>query len=711
MMNDFGIGNIIFILVFSAALAIFAVQLISKYKWLRFAKKDDRFGNIGERLKQVLVVGIAQKKILRDKKAGPIHAMIFWGFLILLFSALNTIFSGFGLHHIFDYLGPFYSVITLLTDVFILLIIVGVLAALYRRYVSPVQRLKRKGKMSTEAGLILVTIFFIVTSLLFENASMHGMEELQKGLVEGTITPAEVEGWSADELDELILMENADWAVRPLATAVASILPVDALPIIFQISWWIHLILILVFMNVLPNSKHFHVVTSLPNVFFSNFKPTNALQPIDFEDETIETYGVQDIEDLSWKTLHDGFTCTECGRCTSVCPANQTGKILDPREIIIQIRNRTADKAPILEKIDKGVKAGQQPEEVQLTDEEQAIMEKKLIGDYVSPEALWQCTTCSACMQECPVNIEHVPAIVGMRRSLVMMEAEFPAELQVAFSNVENNASPWAFPQDARADWTEGTNVKEAAEKPDFDVLFWVGCAGSFDDNAKRTTLAFAKLLDHAGVNFAILGKEESCSGDPARRGGNEYLADMYVRMNVEAMNNYNVKKIVATCPHCFNTLKNEYGDFGGKYEVVHHTEFIEQLMAEGRINVNSEAKRELNIAYHDSCYIGRLNGVYDEPRKVIENLPGMKVLEPKRNKSRGFCCGAGGARMFMEETDGKMVNIERTEELLNTKPDQIAVNCPFCFTMMNDGVKAKQPDEQVTKVRDIAELVAENLV
>ncbi|GAB5465240.1 MAG: (Fe-S)-binding protein [Candidatus Kapaibacteriales bacterium] len=680
MFEEFGIRNYIFLLVFGAAGALFAVRLGTMYRYLRFAKKDDRFSNIGQRLKQVLTVGIAQKKILRDKKAGPIHAMIFWGFLILLFSALNTLFAGFGIHHVFDLLGPIYSAITILTDIFILLIIVGVLAALWRRYVSPVARLKRKGKMSTEAGLILVTIFFIVTSLLFENASLHGMNQ------------------------------DADWAVRPLAAALGGVLPTDALPLIFEIAWWMHLVLILAFMNVLPYSKHFHVITSLPNVFFSNYKPTNALEPIDFEDETVEAFGVSDIEDFSWKTLHDGYTCTECGRCTSVCPANQTGKILDPREIIIQIRKRTVDKAPILEKIDKEVKAGKDKEGIVLTEEEQAIMDKKLVGDYVSPEALWQCTTCSACMEECPVNIEHVPAIVGMRRSLVMMEADFPGELQVAFSNVENNASPWAFPQEARADWTEGTNVKEAAEKPDFDVLFWVGCAGSFDDNAKRTTLAFAKLLEHAGVNFAILGKEESCSGDPARRGGNEYLADMYVKMNVEAMNSYNVSKIVATCPHCFNTLKNEYGDFGGKYEVIHHTQFIEQLMAEGKININSEAKRHLNIAYHDSCYIGRLNGEYEAPRKVIENLPGLKVIEPKRRKSRGFCCGAGGARMFMEETEGKMVNIERTEELLASNPDQIAVNCPFCFTMMNDGVKNKQGDEQTVQVRDIAELVAENL-
>jgi len=681
-MQEFGIRNIIFILVFSAALALFSIQLIKMYRYLRFAKSDDRFSNIGERIKQTLVVGFGQKKILRDKKAGPIHAMIFWGFLILLFSALNTIFAGFGLHHIFDLLGPVYLAITFLTDIFIALIIVGVLAALYRRYISPVQRLKRKGKMSTEAGLILVTIFFIVTSLLFENASLNAMGQ------------------------------DADWARRPLASLVGASLPQDALSVIFEIAWWMHLVLILAFMNILPYSKHFHVITSIPNVFFSNYRPTNTLSPIDFEDETIETYGVQDIEDFSWKTLHDGYTCTECGRCTSVCPANQTGKVLDPREIIIQIRKRTVDKAPILEKIDAAVKSGQEREAVELTDEEQAVMDKKLIGDYVNPEALWQCTTCSACMQECPVNIEHVPAIVGMRRSLVMMEADFPAELQVSFSNVENNASPWAFPQEARADWTEGTNVKEAAEKPDFDVLYWVGCAGSFDDNAKRTTIAFAKLLEHAGVNFAILGKEESCSGDPARRGGNEYLADMYVKMNVEAMNNYNVKKIVATCPHCFNTLKNEYGDFGGNYEVIHHTEYIEQLMRDGRININSEAKRHLNVAYHDSCYIGRLNGLYEEPRKVIENLPGMKVLEPKRNKSKGFCCGAGGARMFMEETEGKHVNIERTEELLSTNPETIAVNCPFCMTMVSDGVKSKHQDgDKEIQVRDIAELVAENLV
>lgn len=328
------------------------------------------------------------------------------------------------------------------------------------------------------------------------------------------------------------------------------------------------------------------------------------------------------------------------------------------------------------------------------------------MGDYQSIEALWQCTTCGACMQECPVNIEHVPAIVDMRRSLVMMDAEFPAELQSTFGNMENNGSPWAFSQAERADWAEGTGIKTAAENPDFDILFWVGCAGSFDDRAKKVSLAFAELMQKAGVNFAILGTEEQCNGDVARRGGNEYLADMMVKANIETLSQYNVKNIVATCPHCFNTFKNEYPIFGANYEVIHHTQFIMQLIKEGKLSLKDNGAAVESLTYHDSCYMGRYNNVYDEPRNSLLQVPGMKIKEVERSKDRGLCCGAGGGQMFMEENQGKRVNIERTEELLSTGAKTIAVNCPFCMTMISDGVKAK--DAEDVKVKDVSEIILE---
>lgn len=674
-MFEFGIKNIAFLVIFVMAALFFAKNVSRLISWLKLGKEDNRFDNIGARIKQTLIVAIAQKKILRDKKAGPIHAGIFWGFLILLFSAANSVLTGFGIINIFNYLGPIYSIITILTDVFIALIILAVSGAIYRRYVLKIERLPKDKDEKIEAFAILLTIFFIVTSLLFENAAMIAM---------GT---------------------HPSWAVNPLASALSTIISPSIAPIIYNVGWWLHIILILAFMNFLPYSKHLHVLTSVLNVFFSNLGPTNKLEDIDFEDETAEKFGVVDIDDLSWKTIMDGYTCTHCGRCTSVCPANQTGKLLDPREIIVQIRNRTEDVAPIMIKQKEATSAGT---EYQPTEEEQAILDKKLVGDYVKPEALWQCTTCSACMEECPVNIEHVPAIVGMRRSLVMMEADFPQELGGAFNNIENNAAPWAFPQEERADWAEGMDVQEAANKPEFDILFWVGCSGSFDDRSKKITQSFATLMNTAGINFAILGKEESCTGDPARRGGNEYLADSFVKMNIETMGAYNVKKIVTTCPHCFNTLKNEYPEQGGNYEVIHHSEYLEKLIEEGKLPFNHDIKKELSVVMHDSCYLGRLNSNYDSPRNTIKSIPGLTVLEPERNKDKGFCCGAGGARMFMEETEGKHINIERTEELLSTGAKTIALNCPFCMTMINDGVGSTGAEN--IQVKDISEILLEHI-
>ena len=674
-MFEFGIKNIAFLIIFIGAGLFFAKNVSRLISWLKLGKADNRFDNIGARIKQTLIVAIGQKKILRDKKAGPIHAGIFWGFLILLFSAANSVLTGFGLVNIFNYLGPIYSVITILTDVFIGLIMLAVSGAIYRRYVLKIERLPKDKEEKIEAFAILLTIFFIVTSLLFENSAM------------------------------IVIGSHPSWAVNPLASALSTIISTSAAPIIYNIAWWSHIILILAFMNFLPYSKHLHVLTSVLNVFFSPIGPVNKLEKINFEDESIETYGIVDIPDLSWKSILDGYTCTHCGRCTSVCPANQTGKILDPREIIIQVRNRTQDVAPIMIKQKEAIATGTV---YQPTEDEQTILNKKLVGDYVLPEALWQCTTCNACMEECPVNIEHVPVIVGMRRSLVMMESDFPQELGTTFSNIENNAAPWAFPQEERADWAEGMDVQSAAEKPDFDILFWVGCSGSYDDRSKKITQSFATLMNIAGINFAILGKEESCNGDPARRSGNEYLADSFVKLNIETMSNYNVKKIVTTCPHCFNTLKNEYPDFGGNYEVIHHSEFMENLIDEGRLPFNHDIKKELSVVFHDSCYLGRLNKTYEAPRNTIKSIPGLTVLEPERNKDKGFCCGAGGARVFMEETQGKHINIERTEQLLSTGAKTIALNCPFCMTMITDGVGSVGAEN--VQVKDISEILLEHI-
>jgi Fe-S oxidoreductase len=559
-----------------------------------------------------------------------------------------------------------------------------------------------------EAGMILLTIFSIVTSLLLQNSARVAM---------GT---------------------DFSWALRPVSTMIASILPLGHIS--FEIFWWMHIILIFCFTNYLPFSKHLHVLTSIPNVFLSNLGPVNSLEKIDFEKEDAVKFGITDIEDFSWKTYVDSYTCTHCGRCTSVCPANQTGKVLDPRMIIVGIYDRIMDKAPLLDKITDykknasrqdvrkaadGLLTGKKSDEfdsdesqlfsILLNEDEQNIWNKKLVGDYVNPDALWACTTCAACMQECPVNIEHVPAIVGMRRSMVMMESSFNEEsalLPDIYGNMETNSVPWGgFSEQDRANWADGKGIKTAAEDPEMDVLFWVGCAGSFDERAKKTTSAFAELMQIANINFRILGTEERCTGDPARRSGNEYLADMLTKMNVETMNAYHVKTIVTTCPHCFNTLKNDYPQFGGVYDVMHHSQYVKELIESGKLSIDKEKTTVSSdaITYHDSCYLGRYNNEYEAPRALLENVPGLTIIEVENSQDKGFCCGAGGGRMFMEETVGDRVNIIRTNELLATGAKTIAVNCPFCTTMITDGVKAADMVDSV-QVRDISEILLESI-
>ncbi|MFN3307363.1 MAG: (Fe-S)-binding protein, partial [Candidatus Kapaibacteriota bacterium] len=401
-----------------------------------------------------------------------------------------------------------------------------------------------------------------------------------------------------------------------------------------------------------------------------------------------------------WKSVHDGFSCTHCGRCDSVCPANITGKVLSPRQIIIQIRKRAYEKGTLLLRI-------QNSGEKNLPQKEREIVERKFIGDYQNWEALWQCTTCGACMMECPINIEHLHPILEMRRSQVLMEAKFPQLLQNVFSSLENNFAPWQFPSAERADWARDLDVKIAAEHPNFEYLFWVGCAGSFDERAKKISRAFVQILKKANVNFAILGTEEVCNGDVARRTGNEYLADYLIKTNIDTFSKYNVKKILTICPHCYNILKNEYPDYGFHAEVIHHTQFITSLLEEKRINM----KNKFNVlaTYHDSCYLGRYNNIYDYPREILQTTFDANFVEVRRSKDRGLCCGAGGGMMFLEETQGKRVNIERIEKLLATNARIIASNCPFCTTMLQDGLKSKNQDDFV-QIKDLSEIVLECL-
>ena len=660
--------NIVFIIVFITAFGFLSYNIRRLMKYLSIGQQDNRFDNPSERIINVIKIAFAQTKLLRDPVAGVIHFMIFWGFILFLFAVVETIIQGFYSHFSFEFLGPLFSVITFVQDFLILLVGLSVIFALLRRFVFKVERLQGNAKEKMDAAIVLVLILLVVTTMLGQNMA---------GIAENNF-------------------QFAQYEYRPLSKLLSPLFfsgPGTNAQFAYEMFWWGHILVIFTFMNFLPYSKHLHVFTSLPNVYFSSLgRKKVALKPINLEDEEAEQFGAADIEHLSWKQLMDGLTCTECGRCTSVCPAALTGKPLSPRKIIENIRERTEEKAPLI-----------------LAGNEDNELWGKGLNSYISADELWSCTTCMACMQECPVTIEHVGTIVDMRRNLVLMESDFPSELNNIFKNLETNFSPWAFNPQDRAEWTDGLGIKTMAEDPECEYLFWVGCAGSLDARYQKVSVAIAKLLQKANINFRILGVEEKCNGDTARRLGNEYLAQMLIQENVETLNNYKVKKIVTACPHCFNTIKNEYPDFGGNYEVFHHTELIKDLISSGTIKLKDKGEK-VKVTYHDSCYLGRYNNIFDDPRDSLKKIDGISLVEMDRNKSKGLCCGAGGGRMFLEETIGERINEERTKEALATNAEMIASACPFCMTMMQDGLKAFDKNEDVA-VKDIAEIVLENSI
>ncbi len=668
------INAILFLLLTLASFVFFGRNSLRLISYLKIGRPENRFDQPPRRLKNVFTIAFGQSKLLREPVAGVMHFFIFWGFIVLLLAIVESM--GQGVNHSFSlaFLGPLYPPLVGLQDILGLLVICSVLVALFRRYVSRPARLEVAGHSQFDATLILVAIMLIMISMFLQNASQ----------VIGDRQPAG--GWRIITARIAPMFEGMTDAQRSSW---------------HEIFWWFHVALVLGFLNYLPFSKHLHIISSIPNVYFSRLGVRASLKPLNLQDEHATKFGASDVQDLTWKQLLDGYTCTECGRCTAACPAAATGKTLSPKKIITDIRRRTAELAPTI--------ANQRHEDTSAEGHvlPSPIMQHQLVGNFITEEELWACTTCMACIQECPVQIEHVDAIVDMRRYLVLNESRFPKELQPAFQNLERNFTPWAFSQSSRADWAEGLEISRLADNRSADILFWVGCAGSYDARYKKVSRAFATIMKIARVNFAILGTEEKCNGDPARRAGNEYLAQSLMTDNIGTLNSYGVKKIVTTCPHCFNILKNEYPSMGGTYDVVHHTDFINGLLVSGRIRLSSEQRRR--ITFHDSCYLGRYNQIYDSPRKALAAIPGSELVEMHRSRDRGFCCGAGGARMFMEETVGKRVNIERTEEALSLNPDVIGTACPFCMTMLTDGVKAKDATESV-KVLDIAELILEAL-
>jgi Fe-S oxidoreductase len=684
--------NVVFLFVLTLAAGIFSLNVQRLVSYLRLGVSEDRTDHPGSRFLNVLRIGIAQTKILREPVAGLMHATIFWGFIVLTAGTIEIfgqgLWSGFSYERILWH--PLYVVYAASQDAFAVFVLAAVAFAFYRRLVLHPQRLEGDKIEHVDAYIILGLIAGLMITLLFANALL-------------SIIQPEAVG-------------SEKFISRALATPFRHLSPL-AIRESQLVFWWSHVLLVLIFLNYLPYSKHLHVVSSLINVYFSNTSwrgERAVMRPMDLEAET-ETFGASDVEQLTWKNLLDGYSCTECGRCTAACPAHITGKLLSPRKIVVNTRQRLMEKGPLAtgetmaffgpdlvhgEGKDASMSLGDGP------------LSHRLLDNYITEEELWACTSCRACIQECPVSIDQLDIINQMRRNLVLTESRFPAEIQPAFESLERNGAPWAFNAGDRARWADGLEIStmaelvERGERP--DVLFWVGCMGSFDDRAKKITVAFARILKACGIRFAILGQEEHCHGDPARRMGNEYLYQMLAKDTIETLNRYAVTTVVTACPHCFHQIGNEFPQLGGNYEVIHHSTYIERLLREDLVPLRTDEGRRLTVAYHDSCYLGRYNDIYDAPRETIRRaLPVVNLVEAPRSRSRGLCCGAGGGRMWMEEREGKRINVERTEELLATGADAIAVACPFCMTMMSDGVKAK---ESSVPVLDIAEVVASRL-
>ncbi|MHC5109477.1 MAG: (Fe-S)-binding protein [Planctomycetota bacterium] len=668
-----------------AGWGFFAVVARKRWKLMMVGAPADRSDQPAVRFRAMFRYAIAQLRMRRYPISGMAHSLVFIGFAVLLLRTLMLWGRGFDESFDLWFLGTGNIVgqlYTLAKDAFVVLVIIGALIFLHLRVVQKLPRLTH----STEALIILLIILvMMVADILYDGAVLaqaHAGNDHGVGFV-----------W----------YEPAG----SLAGMALAGLPEAALSVVKHAGFWTHSALVLIFLNILPFSKHFHVITAIPNVYLQDLSPPGRLpllEDIEGKLEREETLGVKKIDQFSWKAILDFYTCTECGRCSDHCPAASTGKKLSPKHFTIDLRD-------FLYKNEQGLVAAGHGSDGNGSAGEDATPEhaKDLVDGVIDPEVLWACTTCRACEQECPVFISYVDKIVDMRRYLVQERGEFPNELQTAFQGLEVNGNPWSFPATDRDAWTSGLDIKLIAEHPEVPVLFWVGCAPSFDDRAKTVTRATAQLLQRAGVDFAILGQEEQCTGDPARRAGNEYLFQMFATANVEVLNGYGVDKktVITTCPHCFNTLLNEYPDFGGMFDVVHHTTYLARLVREGKLTPKERIDKK--VAYHDSCYLGRYNEVYDAPREALESIPGLSLVEPEETRDRGMCCGAGGAQMFKEEEEGDdRVNIARTRQLLKASPDAISSACPFCSRMLIDGL-ADQDKEDMEQL-DVAELLLQSV-
>jgi Fe-S oxidoreductase len=693
------VKQILFMVASLVSFAVFAYTVNKYYHFFKLTKAHP-IGDFGKRFWVMIKVAFAQTKIFRFPLVGLFHALTFWGFCALLFVVVEMIFDGLlGTDKAFAALGGFYNFMTATGDIAAFIVMILIIIFLFRRNYLDIKRFEgaeMTHKNHNDAHIALTLILLVVFTLLGMNTFYIKMMENEGSQLLGYYPVSSIFAlfWTSENHG---IME-----------------------FVYESMWWVHILTIYAFANILPYSKHFHVFMSIPNVYLSRLEPYGKLDADEritkevklmmnpetafaasAETEIISRFGVKDVQDVTWKNYLDSLTCTQCGRCTSVCPANITGKLLSPRKIFMNLRARMNEIGPKL------IKNG-----LEFTDQ------KSLLRDYVTEEELWACTTCNACAQECPVNINHPGLIVDMRRYLVMEESKAPSGLNSIFANIENNGAPWQYSPSDRLkwfdDWTEKDNFKLpvlaqlAGQGKVPEYLFWAGSSGAFDDRYKKVSRAFVKVLNHLKIDFAVLGREEMDTADSARRAGNEMLYQMQTLMIIDMLNAYGVKKIITCCPHDYNTFKNEYPDFGGNYEVEHHSQFLARMINEGKLKINGKFEGK-KLTFHDPCYLGRANGDYHSARAVLGELK-ADLTEMKRNRSFALCCGAGGGQMFKEAEKGnKEVYAERTEEALKTGAEIIATACPFCMVMLTDGLKYKSREEEI-KNYDIAELVAADL-
>jgi Fe-S oxidoreductase len=671
---------------FYGALAYFALAMARHLRIFAAVGPSNPFAPVPRRAWGVVLYALAQVRMFRDVRAGLVHLAIFWGFVALTIGTADIVTGGLVAAVAgWPLQGALWTALTALQNVAAVGVLGAIGYALWRRLVS------RPSRLAFTRGAL--AILGLIGGLVLAELLAMALQAARSGDRPGAIV--------------------ADALAQPLRGLDPGLLAAG-----FAACWWAHIALVAAFLCYLPGSKHLHIATSFFNIYFRKLAPRGQLPALDLEAEG-RTFGVRTIADLGWKDLLDGFTCTECGRCTEACPANATGKPLDPRALVMGIRRLAVDAERGLNLIPNGALVR---ETYGLDDRlAPAALAVPLVGAAIPYDAVWDCVTCGACVDACPVLIEHVDKIVGLRRNLVLEETRFPPELTGAFRNMEQAGNPWGSPRGGRMDWTRdlpfpvptAADLARAGTLDNVEVLYWVGCAAAFDERNRKVARAVATCLSAAGVRFAVLGQEEACTGDPARRMGNEYVFQILAAGNIETLKRYGMERrtIVTACPHCFNTIATEYGQLGGTFEVVHHSVYLRGLLAAGRLPLADPGDAPaLPVTLHDSCYLARYHAVAAEPREVLRQLPVVELREMDRRQRTTFCCGAGGGRMWMEESRGTRINEERTRQALATGASAIVTECPFCMTMIRDGLGAAGERAAGVGTMDLAELLAASL-